>query len=85
MKIFILLANMSLLLIPAYIFAQNTVKPGNDTSYYKSYPRTLTTRFYFSQPYTALTLKASKGNTDLQYKPNTTLNMGVGATIIVYQ
>lgn len=80
MKIFTLLANIYLLLIPAYIFAQNIVNPGNDTSYYKSYPQTLTTRIYFSQPYTALTLKALKGKTDLRYNPNTTRNIGVGAT-----
>jgi hypothetical protein len=80
MKIFTLLANIYLLIIPAYIFAQDTVNPKNDTSYYKNYPRTFTTRLYFAQPYTAVTLKALKGKTDLQYKPNTTRNIGVGAT-----
>ena len=52
---------------------------GNDTSYYVFFPESITGRFYFSQKYTALTIKdKSAGN--LQYNPNTTLNMGVGAT-----
>ena len=51
----------------------------NDTNYYKMYPGSITTRFYFSQKYTALTLQDKKAM-DLKYWPNTTLNMGVGAT-----
>jgi hypothetical protein len=51
-----------------------------DTSYYESYPDKLTGRFYLSKKYTALTLEAPPGMPDLKYNPNTTLNLGVGAT-----
>jgi hypothetical protein len=51
-----------------------------DTAYFASYPKMLTTRFYFSQKYTALTARNSSENYALRYRPNTTLNMGVGAT-----
>ena len=51
----------------------------NDTNYYKIYPGSITTRFYFSQKYTAITLQDKRAK-DLKYWPNTTLNMGVGAT-----
>lgn len=50
-----------------------------DTSYYVSYDRQLTGRFYFSRKFTALRLK-NPANYDILYRPNTTLNMGVGAT-----
>ncbi len=52
---------------------------GNDTAYYIFFPESITARFYFSQKYTSLYIK-SKNATDLHYMPNTTLNMGVGAT-----
>jgi hypothetical protein len=51
-----------------------------DTSYYHSYDRRLTTRLYLSQKYTRLELTAPKGITNAKYRPNTTLNLGVGAT-----
>jgi Domain of unknown function (DUF4421) len=51
-----------------------------DTSYYESYTNKLTARFYFSKKYTNLTIEAPKGLPDLIYDPNTTLNMGIGAT-----
>ena len=57
-----------------------TAQPGyNDTTYYKMYPGGITARFYFSQKYTAFTLQDKKAK-DITYRPNTTLNMGVGAT-----
>jgi len=59
--------------------AQVFSKPVNDTNYYKTYPGSITARFYFSQKYTAFTLQ-DKEASNLQYLPNTTLNMGVGAT-----
>jgi hypothetical protein len=51
-----------------------------DTAYYMAFPNMITTRFYFSQKYTAFTLKAPGAGTDLQYRPNTSLNVGAGAT-----
>lgn len=66
-------------LIALYSPATAQLNRGNDTSYYEYFPGSITTRFYFSQKYTAFTLK-SKDASDLRYLPNTTLNMGVGAT-----
>jgi len=60
--------------------AQLSKHTANDTAFYITYPKMLTGRFYFSQKYTAFTLQGSGQAKDLQYRPNTTLNMGVGAT-----
>jgi hypothetical protein len=49
-----------------------------DSSYYASYPRRLTVRFYFSRKFTSLNMSAR--NYSVSYRPNTTLNMGIGAT-----
>jgi len=49
-----------------------------DSTYYVSYPEKLTTRYYFSRKYTSLRLKSD--DYTLTYNPNTTLNMGIGAT-----
>lgn len=51
-----------------------------DRAYYESYTDLITSRVYFSQKYTALRIRGSKEVKDLQYRPNTTLNLGVGAT-----
>ena len=52
----------------------------HDSTYYVSYEQQLTTRFYFSKKYTSLKFRDSGENYNLTYRPNTTLNMGVGAT-----
>lgn len=52
---------------------------GNDTTYYVYFPESITGRFYFSQKYTSFDIKSDKSK-DLHYLPNTTLNMGIGAT-----
>ena len=69
MKIFTFLPNISLLLNPAYLFAQNSHGPVHDASYYKTYLKALTTRLYRSEPYTALTLKAFTGQQILHTNP----------------
>ena len=51
-----------------------------DSSYYVSYPSLLTGRFYFSQKFTSLNFQNTKEHYALDYKPNTNLNMGLGAT-----
>src|SRR5918993_3497745 len=51
-----------------------------DSTYYVSYEKLLTTRFYFSKKYTSLKFRDIEKNFNLTYRPNTTLNMGVGAT-----
>jgi Domain of unknown function (DUF4421) len=60
--------------------SRGSARAQHDTTYYRSFPNHLTTRFYFSQKYTALTLKDRNDNYTVNYRPNTTLNMGVGAT-----
>ncbi|HEX6847363.1 MAG TPA: DUF4421 domain-containing protein [Chitinophagaceae bacterium] len=56
--------------------------PDHDTTYYESFfGKTITGRYYFSQKYTAFEIKRNNETTPrLRYTPNTTLNMGVGAT-----
>ncbi|TXK26768.1 DUF4421 domain-containing protein [Pontibacter qinzhouensis] len=51
-----------------------------ENEYYQTFPDLLTTRFYFSRKYTGLRIKEKTDNTSYLYVPNTTLNMGVGAT-----
>lgn len=51
-----------------------------DSSYYVSYEDLITGRFYFSKKYTSLKLRDGLEDYSLTYRPNTTLNMGVGAT-----
>lgn len=51
-----------------------------DSSYYVSYENLITGRFYFSKKYTSFKLRDRLEDYSLTYRPNTTLNMGVGAT-----
>jgi len=51
-----------------------------DTSYYQTFPDHITSRFYFSRKYTSLMIQEKKTGQDYLYMPNTTLNMGLGAT-----
>lgn len=57
-----------------------TAASQHDTVYYTSYNNLVTSRFYFSQKYTTLRIRNNKEDYNLNYSPNTTLNMGVGAT-----
>lgn len=65
-------------------FAQSdTLKlkiPFQDTTYFKSYEDQVIGRFYFSQKYTSMHISNDDQHYDLVYQPNTTFNMGVGAT-----
>lgn len=54
--------------------------PSHDTTYFQTFPEHLTSRFYFSRKFTALKLFDKETDQDFLYMPNTTLNMGVGAT-----
>lgn len=49
--------------------------------YIKSYADKFTSRMYFSQKYTDLTITDELNDFELVYKPNSTLNLGVGATV----
>ncbi|MEP7278000.1 MAG: DUF4421 domain-containing protein [Bacteroidota bacterium] len=52
----------------------------HDSSYYQSFERYITTRFFFSQKYARLELEKSTNVARLRYLPNTSLAMGVGVT-----
>jgi len=51
-----------------------------DTTYYQPYPNKITGRFYFSRKFTTLILRNQTKDYEIRYRPNTTLNMGIGAT-----
>lgn len=51
-----------------------------DETYFVSYEDMLTGRFYFSQKYTAFGYLNRQDDIKLRYYPNTSLNMGIGAT-----
>lgn len=51
-----------------------------DSNYIETFDPFLTGRYYFSQKYTSIILEGTRKIADLRYRPNTTLNMGVGAT-----
>lgn len=51
-----------------------------DRKYYTSYERQITGRFYFSRKFTTMVFRNRGEDYTLRYRPNTTLNMGVGAT-----
>lgn len=57
-----------------------TADAQHDTTFYKSYSRLVTGRFYLSQKYTSLRFRNKKEDYTINYSPNTTLNMGIGAT-----
>ncbi|MDQ2862583.1 MAG: DUF4421 domain-containing protein [Bacteroidota bacterium] len=74
-KILLLLTFISL----NYMNANAQQQRGNDTTYYIYFPGSITARLYSSQKYTSFTLK-SKSAKDIRYRPNTSFNVGVGAT-----
>lgn len=52
----------------------------HDSTYYKTYPTKLTGRVYFSKKYTSLLLESANDARALHFRPNTPVNIGVGAT-----
>src|ERR1700734_703061 len=52
----------------------------HDTTYYHSYRDDITARTFFSRKYTELILNSPGKIPEMFYKPNTTLNVGIGAT-----
>lgn len=70
-------------LILLLIFSSSKIQAqdaAQDTSYYQTFPEHLNGRFYFSKKYTGLKLVDQDTDKEYLYMPNTTLNMGVGAT-----
>ncbi|MFN3801552.1 DUF4421 domain-containing protein [Belliella pelovolcani] len=51
-----------------------------DSVYYIKFPDQLTTRLYTSRKYTAFEVKDRLSDRRIRFEPNSTLNMGVGAT-----
>lgn len=66
------------------VWAQAPRLSKHDTLYYVNYPDLITSRLYVSQKYTDFKLKGADGKSDIRYRPNTTLNLGVGATYHVF-
>lgn len=52
-----------------------------DTLYIEAYPDLITTRIYLSQKSTNLSLTDNQETISLDYLPNTSLNLGIGATV----
>ncbi len=52
----------------------------NDTNYYVTFPEKLTGRLYLSQKFLKFTIPPSGGQTDIEYKANTKMNLGIGIT-----
>lgn len=59
---------------------QVAIAQRTDTNYIKTYDSLITTRFFFSRKYTSILLQGPGKLANLKYRPNSTLNMGVGAT-----
>ncbi|MFT3826662.1 MAG: DUF4421 domain-containing protein [Chitinophagaceae bacterium] len=60
-------------------YGQTDTTTGFNKKYYESYPDRITTRLFLSRKYSSPTIINSVGK-DIRYMPNTTLNLGVGAT-----
>lgn len=73
-----MLIGCSAVMIPSFANAQKP--PDHDTTYYATYPRTIVGRFYFSKKYASFILPAANNGQNLEYKANTLLTMGIGAT-----
>lgn len=52
----------------------------HDTTFFENYPNELTTRVYTSRKYTSLILRDRAVGESLRFEPNSTLNLGIGAT-----
>lgn len=70
---------LTLLITAETLYAQKDFP--HDTSYYETYPHTVTGRLFLSQKYVHLNFPGSGSASDLEYKANAKLNMGIGVTI----
>ena len=52
-----------------------------DTTYIQTFPDFVTGRFYLSQKFTNLEFFDDTQNRNMYFEPNTTLNLGIGATV----
>lgn len=76
----------ALFFINPILYAQDTKAVNNkprqetDTSFVKPYDREITARVYLSQKYTSIVIPGTSNASSFRYRPNTTLNLGLGAT-----
>lgn len=61
------------------LFSPNAIQ-AQDTTYYVDYKQHLTSRLYTSRKYTSLVVNDKFNDYQLRFEPNSTLNLGVGAT-----
>ncbi|MFN5356117.1 MAG: DUF4421 domain-containing protein [Bacteroidota bacterium] len=68
------------MLLMVLLSLQQNARAQSDTGRYIAFDDQITGRFYFSRKYTGLLVRDAGRGIELNYQPNTTLNMGVGAT-----
>jgi len=73
---------LSLIMIFLFSFALNAQKNKfqNDTTYYETFPDKLNIRTFLSQKYIHVNIPSSGSTSDLEYKANPKLNLGLGFT-----
>ncbi|WP_228693136.1 DUF4421 domain-containing protein [Lunatimonas sp.] len=71
-----------LLFVLLFVLPAAPARCQNDTLnlYYEAFPEKITSRYYFSRKYTALEMRDPGTGNRYRFEPNSTLNMGVGAT-----
>jgi Domain of unknown function (DUF4421) len=52
----------------------------HDSTYYQSFPRYVTGRFFFSQKFTGVALQKNAYSNNFRYQPNTSVNIGIGVS-----
>jgi hypothetical protein len=68
------------LFMGVFSFRIGDAEAQGDTTYYVSYRKVLTTRLYTSRKYTSLNILGVEDASRIRLEPNSTLNLGVGAT-----
>jgi hypothetical protein len=63
-----------------FLFLPSNSTAQEDTTYYVSYKKLLTTRLYTSRKYTSILISGINDNIRIGLEPNSTLNLGLGAT-----
>lgn len=73
--------NRSIILtLTFFAFAFAAYAQVRDTNYIEPYSKLITGRAFLSQKYTLFVVEGTGGNKDIQYRPNTRLSIGAGAT-----
>lgn len=69
-----------ILLLSLIEFSFGQVEPVQSSPYYVDFPGQVTSRYYFSRKYTSLRMTNESTGDSYVFEPNSTLNMGLGAT-----